>query len=211
MQKSASQTAEFRTAAGARISTKQMTQTEALEVKMQGYHIADSKELAVLKETNKEVKKLLIESWILSGEKGLSRDGPCEILENGERKPLSKSWSMLSKKKQDSVFNEFWKLPVEKRAWEYSGSGPVSVVLDYYFRYRGLGVYAYRDSGYRGWVVWVQNAREAGTPQITEAEKYAGLCALIRETLPEAITKLEPAANAEILSHLRRIESAASE
>src|SRR5271157_5028136 len=129
MKQHAVQKSEFRTEEGARISIKQMTQAEAEEATkaMAGWRVADDEDLAVLKETNAEVRKILDESWAITAKKGMERDGPCELLENGKRTPLyDKPWNTLSDKEKDKILDKFFKLPEEKRAWEYSGSGPVA-------------------------------------------------------------------------------------
>ena len=114
------------------------------------------------------------ESWVIAAKKGLAQDGPCELdLESGKRTPLyDKPWGSLSQTEQIKIINKFYSLPESKRAWEYSGSGPVVVDIDFYGWSRRLGVYADWDFGDRGWVVWVEDAREADMPiQLREAEE----------------------------------------
>jgi hypothetical protein len=152
---------EFRPAGEVRISKIMMTQAQALEKTTPGYHVADSRELAVLDKTNKEVRALLIKGRIITGENGLARAGPCEILENGDRRPLSESWGKLSDEMYGSILDKFWKMPASKRGWEYSGSGPVAVDINYFGGDRRLGIGAGKDSSCSGFVVLVPNAGEA--------------------------------------------------
>ena len=81
-----------------------------------------------------------------------------------------KPWGSLSQTEQIKIINKFYSLPESKRAWEYSGSGPVAV--NFYSWSRRLGVDANWVFGDRGWVVWVEDAREADMPiQLREAEE----------------------------------------
>ncbi|MDE1868602.1 MAG: hypothetical protein KGH60_01395 [Candidatus Micrarchaeota archaeon] len=170
------QTTEFRTAGTVRISKVEMPQDKAIaatkNANMEGYHMADSIELALLKETNPEVRRLLEDAYVMTPEKGLKSSGPCEILENGSRRRLSeKSWGDLNKEEQDKLWEAFLKIPIANRAWEYEGAGPV--FAGYYDWYGGLGLNADgrldfdagRDADSRAWVVWVPDARGAGAPQ----------------------------------------------
>lgn len=165
------QTTEFRTAGTVRISKVEMPQDKAIaatkNANMEGYHMADSIELALLKETNPEVRRLLEDAYVMTPEKGLKSSGPCEILENGSRRRLSeKSWGDLNKEEQDKLWEAFLKIPIANRAWEYEGAGPVFAGFDGYDSWlRWLGFDADWGADGRAWVVWVPDARGAGAPQ----------------------------------------------
>lgn len=142
------------------ISIDQITQSDAMETNTPGWHIADSKELAVIKEMKKEIKSLMTESSVMTGEMGLSRDGPCRLdPKTGERIPMyDGQWNALSKEEQEAVMKEFLALPEQERAYEYSGDGPV--VVDYNSYQDGkrvLGVGARGVPLDLGWVVWVKD------------------------------------------------------
>ncbi len=177
--KPVTQNAQFRTVDEARLSTKQKTRSEAIEYTetaiMDGWHIDNSKELAVLKNTNQAVLDLLKKGWIITGETGETeqlQEGPSDILENGERMPLyDKPWSALSKYEQDHVLyetnflNSIFSIKSEK-AWEVPGSNPSNPVR---VTLKGFGGYFHVSTAgattigeifgeVRGWVVWTRNA-----------------------------------------------------
>jgi|GEM_PF-6482549 len=150
----------YYTAGAERISKSVLSCGESIEATkmMVGWHIANTEELTVLKETNEEVKKLLIISIVITGDKGPSTHGPCEIMGKGKRRPLSEKWGTLSEVEEIVVINEFLKLPESKRAWEYhkeySGSGFLSVHYDNSIS----GHMQVMDEYSQGRVVWVRDS-----------------------------------------------------
>ncbi len=134
---------------------------------MPGWHIADSKVLAVLKETNLTVLDLLHKYWVMTSETGETEQlyyGPCELLENGARKPLlDKPWNSFSKVEQEAFLDSldvFDVLPESKRAWELPGGDPSTPVR---VTFKGFGEWLCVASAgelfgsIRGLVVWVRD------------------------------------------------------
>lgn len=122
-----------------------MTQTQGIEAaemitQKKGIEttVAGSNEVAVLiGKTDSKVRDIAIDRRIITSDTGLSYDGPCELLDNGERRPLyAGTWKTLSEKERDAVLDKsFYILAESKRAWENSGSGPVAV--DFAFDKKG--------------------------------------------------------------------------
>ena len=187
------ETAVYRRSGGQLISKTQMTQDEAIAATPKNHHIVPWERLDVLEKENSEVRRLMVESYVMTGQRGLALDGTYKRLGKGKIKEIPES--------------KYFGLPVEKRMRAWKGSGPVVADFGLNGGDWGLGVDAGRFLGFPAWVVWEPDAPEANAQQ--HADHDTKLRKLIRELIPPTIAELEPSANRQILVRLKRIQKAA--
>jgi hypothetical protein len=163
--------AMFETFGEIRISARTMTPAESEEAikLMPDWRRADSEEIAVMKETDINVIRKMYPpyNWILTGEKGLLRGGPCRLdLRTGKRTRLCRPWEVWGKLQEERTYEirkEFLDLPARERAYVDCGSGYVGVQLMGYVapfdEGDGLLVGARGSSYDRGWIVLVKGSK----------------------------------------------------
>jgi hypothetical protein len=139
---------------------------------MEGYHMADRKELSRLEITNDEVRRLMEEKYIVTGQTGLlTLMGPCIRLGNGELKQIYSNWDKQNAKTQVNLTEKaFRSLPIENVAYVYPGDGPVCVGIGQgSFQDKRLIIFAsVPSSNAIGYIVWVADAPKTETPLRSE-------------------------------------------